>query len=87
MNTPDDGLVDTYLSVGGKVAGVKLGATYHMFSSDKGGDDYGSEIDLLAAKKFGKHYSAGVKYAAYTEGDDRANGDTNKLWVWGGVTF
>ncbi len=58
-----------------------------MFSSDEGGDDYGSELDLLAVKKFGKNYSAGLKYAAYMEGDDLPNNDTNKLWLWGGVTF
>jgi len=83
--TPVDGLVDTYLTAVGKVAGVKLLATYHMFSSDNGGDDYGSELDLLAVKKFGKNYSAGVKYAAYTAGDIKE--DTNKMWLWGGVSF
>ncbi len=87
LTTRPEGLVDAYLTATGKVAGVKLLATYHMFSSDEGGDDYGSELDLLAVKKFGKNYSAGLKYAAYMEGDDLPNNDTNKLWLWGGVTF
>jgi len=87
LSTPKDGLVDAYVTASGNVAGVKLLATYHMFSSDEGGDDYGSELDLLAVKKFGKIYSAGVKYAAYMEGDDLKNNDTNKLWLWGGITF
>ena len=57
LATPANGLVDAYLTATGKVAGIKLLATYHMFSSDEGGDDYGSELDLLAVKKFGKNYS------------------------------
>jgi len=87
LTTPTDGLVDTYLTAVGKVKGVKLLATYHMFSSDKGGDDYGSELDLLAVKKFGKNYSAGLKYATYMEGDLAAKTDTSKLWLWGGIKF
>lgn len=87
LTTPADGLVDTYLTAGGDVQGVNLLATYHMFSSDKGSDDYGSEIDLQATKKFGKNYSAGLKYAGYTQGDLKSKSDTSKVWIWGGLTF
>ena len=87
LGTPGDGLVDTYITAAGKVSGIKLLATYHMFSSDNGGDDYGSEIDLLAAKKFGKHYSVGIKYANYMQGDLASKTDTSKLWLWGGIKF
>ena len=38
-----NGLEDTYLSVAGKVAGVKLLAMYHDYSADESGADYGSE--------------------------------------------
>jgi len=87
LATPKDGLVDTYLTAVGKVSGIKLLATYHMFSSDNGGENYGSEIDLLAAKKFAKHYSVGIKYAKYMEGDLATKKDTNKFWLWGGISF
>jgi len=91
LATPDVGLVDAYVSVGGKVSGVKLLAVYHDFSADESNatvDDLGSEINLLAAKSFGKHYSAGVKYASYSAGDDAAGKvDTDKLWIWGGLKF
>lgn len=83
--TPADGLEDVYFSVGGAVAGVKLMAVYHDFSADAGGADYGSEWDLLAAKKFGKHYALGAKYASY-DADSFAT-DTDKFWLWGEVTF
>lgn len=83
--TPADGLKDVYLSLGGAVAGVNLAAVYHDYSADAGGADYGSEWDLLAVKKFGKHYAVGAKYASY-DADSFAT-DTDKFWLWGEVTF
>ena len=89
--TPSDGLVDNYFSVGGKPMGIKLLAVYHAYSSDEGGDDYGTEINLLAAKKFAKNYSAGLKYASYSADNNDAtsslNTDTDKVWLWGQVKF
>ncbi len=79
--TPDDGLRDLMASVGGTVVGIGLRAVYHDFSADKGGDDYGTELDLLAARKFGDHYRLGLKYANYNA--DNWKEDTRKLWAWG----
>ena len=85
LNTPPDGLQDVYVLVTGKAMGMKLLGVYHDFQSDAGSSDYGTEIDLLAAKKFGKHYSAGAKYASY-DADDYAV-DTDKFWLWGQLKF
>jgi len=85
LGTPAKGLSDTYAKVVTKVAGVKLLAMYHDFSSDKDGDDLGSEINLLAAKKFDKNFSAGIKLAQYSAGDTGV--DTDKLWVWAEAKF
>jgi len=85
LATPATGLQDTYFSVMGKVAGTKLLAVYHEFSADQGSADYGSEIDLLAAKKISKHYTVGVKYASYDA--DTVSVDTDKLWLWGQASF
>jgi hypothetical protein len=88
LGTPANGLNDTYAKVVGKVAGIKLVATYHDFKSDKDGDDLGSEIDLLAAKKFNDNFSAGIKYANYSAGDDAyAYVDTEKFWLYGEAKF
>lgn len=87
LTTPGNGLKDSYLSVLGAVAGVKLMAVYHDFSADKGGADYGTETDLQAAKKFNKLYTLVVKYAAYSAGNMAAKVDTNKLWLMGRVSF
>ncbi len=87
LTTPTDGLVDNYISVSAKPAGIKLLAVYHTFTTDEGSDDLGTEINLLAAKKFDKNYSAGVKYASYTDDTDAGTGDISKLWVWGQLKF
>ena len=85
LGTSAKGLNDTYAKVAGKVAGIKLAAIYHDFSSDEDSDDLGSEINLLAAKKFDDNFSAGIKFAQYSEGDTGT--DTDKLWVWAEAKF
>ena len=80
-----NGLEDTYLSLSGKVKGIKLAAVYHDFESDVGGVNLGEEIDLLVAKKFNKTYNAGLKYADYSA----PSGGTDKtvMWAWVGMSF
>ena len=88
LSTPMQGLVDTSISVGGKLAGGSFQIVYHDFEADDDTptvDDLGDEIDLVYSRKFGKHYSAGVKYAAFSADD--VGVDADKLWVWFGVTF
>ena len=82
-----NGLEDTYFSVSGKAAGVKLVGVFHSFSEDEGGADLGTEIDLLAVKKFTKHYSAGLKYASFSADSGSALTDTDKVWLWGQAKF
>ena len=83
--TPPDGVEDLYFSVGAVPYGVKLLAVVHDFSAERGGADYGSEIDLLAERTFGQYLSAGVKYARF-ESDGFAV-DTEKIWAWLGLRF
>ncbi|GAB6071439.1 alginate export family protein [Thiomicrorhabdus hydrogeniphila] len=85
LSTPLNGLVDTYATLGTKVSGIKLAAAYHDYKSDKNSDNYGSEVNLLAAKKFGKNYLVGLKYADYSA--DTYATDTSKLWVWTSIKF
>ena len=85
LTTPDNGLQDIYLSATTKVEGVKLLAVYHDYSADSGSGDLGSEVNLLAAKKFGENYTALLKYANYSAGDTGT--DTEKLWLMGQMTF
>lgn len=88
LTTPAAGLVDMYASATTKLAGGKLVLVYHDYSADKSSpavDDMGNEINLVYAKKFAKNYSAGIKYASYSAGD--INVDTDKLWLWAGLSF
>ncbi|MEM0911417.1 MAG: alginate export family protein [Pseudomonadota bacterium] len=83
LRTPNQGLVDTYVGLSGNVGGGKLTATYHMYDADEsmvGADDFGDEINLLYVRKFAKHYTLGVKYAAFSAEDIAV--DTDKLMVW-----
>ncbi len=84
LGTPNGGLEDTYVSVGGSVAGIGLLAVFHDFSADEGSGDYGSEYDLQAVKKVGS-YTLGLKYASYDA--DNFSVDTDKLWVWVSMGF
>lgn len=89
LATPTQGLVDTNVSLAGKAFGGGWKVAYHMFdaddSADTGVDDLGTELNLSYVKKFGKHYNAGIKYAAYSAGDTKV--DADKLWAWVGVKF
>ncbi|MEZ5482541.1 MAG: alginate export family protein [Porticoccaceae bacterium] len=91
LATPAQGLKDAYVSVSGKLAGGAWAVVYHDYEADEDTatiDDFGDEINISYAKKFGKHYSAGIKYAAYDAGDTATGKvDTDKLWVWVGFSF
>lgn len=91
LSTPEQGLEDIYLTLSGKLAGGKLSVIYHDFSADvssPNGDDLGSEVNVVYSKNFGKHYYAGAKYGDYSAGvTSFGKVDTDKLWLWAGVTF
>lgn len=82
--TPPNGVRDLYGTIGGawKAGGpadiVRLSATYHRFNSDRLGQHYGNEIDLLASAKL-KRTTVSARYARY-ESDMFAT-DTSKFWL------
>lgn len=84
LGTPVNGLRDLYADIVIKPAGPKwlngttFRAVYHDFNSTRGSLNYGRELDLLVARKFGKHVSISLKYADY-DSDGFAT-DTQKLW-------
>ena len=90
LGTPADGLEDMYLKFVAKAAGMKFVAVYHDYTGENSGDDFGSEVNLLAVKPFAKKYTIGLKYAAYTAPDNTtliATTDTDKIWLWGEMKF
>ena len=87
LTTPADGLRDVYTSLSTKVLGVKLMGVYHDFADDTGSLDYGKEWDLLAVKKFGKHYSLLAKYAYFDADTASGKFDTQNFWLQAGLSF
>jgi hypothetical protein len=78
--TPKGGLDDRYLGAAGKLgAGMNWVATWHDFGADRGGQHYGSEIDLSLGRSFGTHWNALVKYADYRA--DGFGSSLRKLWL------
>ena len=67
---PADGLQDLYAVAAVRLPyEVPLRVLFHQFYSAKGGADYGQELDAVVSRKFGKHFTALVKYAHYEGGD------------------
>lgn len=85
IGAPTTGIVDTYISLGGKAAGGKWLIKYHQFAADHGDADHGSELDILYKRSFANNFNAGIKYAAYSA--DNFKVDTDRLWVWLGTKF
>ena len=88
LGTPSQGLVDTSVSLAGKALGGGWKVIYHNFEADDVSDtidDLGSELNVSYVKMYTKHYSAGIKYSAYSAGDIKV--DADKIWVWIGAKF
>lgn len=85
--TPPNGIRDGYLKAGVTLYGVVFTAFYHDFEADRGSDDYGDEIDLVANYPINPNFSVMVKYASYQEGELASARDTDKLWLMLTATF
>lgn len=72
LNTPANGLRDLYGFAQVTLPyQVPLRFVYHKYDADSGNGDYGQEFDVVASKKFGKYWTALLKYSFY-DGDDAA---------------
>lgn len=85
LTTPANGLEDVYLGATWTFARVLaiekivLGVTWHDFSAERGGADYGSELDLVANFVITQNVSFNLKYASYDGDGGFASRD--KAWV------
>lgn len=88
LNTPNAGLRDFYAF--GQITlpqQIPLRLVYHKFDSDKGSLDFGQEFDAVVSKKFGKYWTALLKYAYYSGNDAAppalaaADVDIQKFWA------
>ncbi|MEP6342602.1 MAG: major outer membrane protein [Maricaulaceae bacterium] len=75
LATPTQGLEDLYIKGGyktgpiGPLPFINMFAVYHDFDSNKGGIDFGSEIDAVIATKLTKKVGLLFKFADYSQGD------------------
>lgn len=82
--TPANGLRDLYGTLGhgwktvGPFDALNLSAVVHRFHSDRLGQHYGDELDLLASAKRGR-YALSARYAHYQS--DAFATDTDKFWL------
>ncbi len=82
LTTPNDGLDDIYAFVQVTLPErIPLRLVYHKFDADFGGADFGQEIDIIASKKFGKYWTALVKYAYYDGKAAPVAFDLQKFWA------
>lgn len=84
LTTPPNGIRDLYGSAGktwtkvGRADAVTVQAVYHRFDSDRLGQHYGDEVDVMASARFGR-VTLTAKYADY---DAKAFAtDTRKAWL------
>lgn len=83
--TPADGLEDLYGGASAAVGPVKVGLYLHHFAADRGGEDYGSEVDWVITWPLHPRLSLELKYAAYDA--DAFATDTDKLWFTAQANF
>jgi hypothetical protein len=70
LNTPANGLRDLYGYAQVTLpANIPLRFVFHKYDADYGGAGYGQEYDVMVSRKFGKNWTALVKYAYY-QGQD-----------------
>lgn len=85
--TPNDGLEDTYAGAVATVAGTSVKLFYHEFEANEGNNEYGEEIDLAIARKFGTVNTL-LKFADYqADSNDATRNDTRKIWLQLATTF
>ena len=81
LSTPDSGIDDSYVSFKMPLGKWNLTAVYHDFAAETGGGDYGTEIDLSAARKLTDRYGLLLKGAFFSADSASTIPDTNKLWI------
>ncbi len=81
LTTPASGLRDTYVKASAKLPqGVALLAFFHWFEADRGGADFGGELDVQLTRQFGPRVTVTAKFADFRR-DTAAFADVRKYWL------
>ncbi|MBT3671821.1 MAG: porin [Porticoccaceae bacterium] len=79
LSTPNNGIRDFSLGVGGMAGPIKLALNWHRFEADESGVNYGDEIDASLGYDINKAVSLQLKVADYSS--DTFSTDTTKVWL------
>ena len=77
-NTPANGLDDRFVGAEGKFGKASWAVRWHDFQADRGGGDYGHELDASVSYPLWKGVTGMLKVADYRS--DGFASDTRKLW-------
>lgn len=77
-NTPANGLDDRFVGAEGKFGKASWTVRWHDFQADRGGGDYGHELDASVSYPLWKGVTGMLKVADYRS--DGFASDTRKLW-------
>jgi hypothetical protein len=80
ISTPVNGIDDRYVRVYLPLGGMRFTLTAHDFQSERGSQDYGTELDAEVSWRLDTRWLIGAKYADYQAGGFAT--DTRKAWVW-----
>ena len=85
LTTPQQGIEDTYVVLGAKLAGFDVQLAWHDFGAEAVSRDYGTEWNVSVSRKFAKRVDVMLKAADYSA--DTFGRDTTKLWAMATVAF
>ncbi len=89
LTTPAAGLEDFYLGATYALNNIPaieklvLGVTWHDFSAERGGADFGDELDMVANFVLSKNLSLNLKFASF----DGENGFASRDKTWLSLTY
>lgn len=79
LTTPADGLLDRYAGLSANYGKLSWQLVWHDFDADRGGRNYGTELNAQVAYAFSTHWSSSIAFADYdTQG---FSSDERKAWV------
>lgn len=93
--TPNEGLVDTNLTLAGRFPGFRYRLQYHGFTTDKGSDPIGKEFGAHIQWRIKKKYLVELKFADYKADKNASNitgvggvdTDTRRLFLSVAMSF
>lgn len=80
LATPDAGIEDLFVGATINAGAWTFNGTWHDFTAESGGGDWGSELDVSASRKLGSRYGLLLKAALFDAGSP-AYSDVTKAWL------